>query len=123
MSSEVFTFSSVGRLFTSFDEAWEYFLGRAEPLEWFFGDFPEDEGFAAVGWVIEPPGEIKQAALELQATFASLEWLAPIPEHFLHVWLGGGCRWLGVLRSCATAERSKPCTETLTASTLLWLSR
>ncbi len=79
----------MGRLFTSFDGAWEYFLGRAEPLEWFFGDFPEDETFVAEGWLIVPPGEIKQAALSLQGAFASLEWLSPVPEHFLHVWLGG----------------------------------
>jgi 2'-5' RNA ligase len=77
----------VGRLFTSFDEGWQYFLGRAEPLEWFFGAFPEDEAVVAEGWVIIPPGEIKQAALELQGALATLEWLAPVPEHFLHVWL------------------------------------
>ena len=53
----------VGRLFTSFGEAWEYFVGRSEPLEWFFGDFPEDEEFVAEGWLIEPPWEIKRAAL------------------------------------------------------------
>jgi hypothetical protein len=80
---------SVGRFFTSFDEAWQYFLGRAEPLECFFGDFPEDEAFVAEGWVVVPPSEIKQAALELQGAFASLEWLTPVPEHFLHAWLGG----------------------------------
>lgn len=79
----------MGRFFTSFDEAWEYFQERSEPLEWFFGDFPDDQDFVAEGWVIVPPAEIKQAALELQRAFARLEWLAPVPEHFLHVWLGG----------------------------------
>jgi len=79
----------VERLFTSFDEAWEYFLGRTEPLERFFGQFPEDEDFVAEGWVVVPPLEIKQAARELQRALAALEWLALVPEHFLHVWLGG----------------------------------
>jgi hypothetical protein len=88
MSPDVVRFGAVGRFFTSFDEAWQYFLGRAE-LEWFFGDFPQDEAFVAEGWVFVPPSEIKQAAQELQGAFASLEWLAPVPEHFLHVWLGG----------------------------------
>jgi hypothetical protein len=88
MSPDVVRFRAVGRLFTSFDEAWRYFLGRAEPLERFFGQFPEDEALVAEGWVIVPPSEIKQAALEVQGAFASLEWLAPVPEHFLHVWLG-----------------------------------
>lgn len=78
----------MGRLFTSFDGAWEYFVGRAEPLEWFFGDFPDDDAFVAEGWVIVPPVEIKQAALELQGALAALKWLALVPEHFLHVWLG-----------------------------------
>ena len=89
MSPDVVRFGAVGRFFTSFDEAWQYFLGRAEPLEWFFGDFPQDEAFVAEGWVFVPPSEIKQAALELQGAFASLEWLTPVPEHFLHVWLAG----------------------------------
>ena len=78
----------MGRLFTSFDEAWEYFLGRVEPLEWFFGQFPDDEDFVAEGWVIVPPVEIKQAALRVQQALAALEWLALVPEHILHVWLG-----------------------------------
>ena len=79
----------MGRFFTSFDEAWQYFLGRAEPLELFFGDFPEDEASLAEGWVVVPPKEIKRAARELQGALASFEWLAPVPEHFLHVWLAG----------------------------------
>jgi hypothetical protein len=79
----------MGRLFTSFDETWEYFLARTEPLEWFYGQFPDDEEFVAEGWVVEPPREIKRAAMNLQGVFAGLNWLAPVPEHFLHVWVGG----------------------------------
>src|SRR5829696_1881472 len=89
MSPEAVRFGAVGRFFTSFDEAWQYFLGRAEPLEWFFGDFPEDEASSAEGWVIVPPKEIKQAALALQGACAGCEWLAVVPEHFLHVGLAG----------------------------------
>ena len=79
----------MGRLFTSFDEAWAFFLGRTEALERFYGQFPDDEEFVAEGWVVEPPREIKHAALNLQGVFAGLDWLVPVPKHFLHVWVGG----------------------------------
>src|SRR5215213_4831811 len=79
----------MGRFFTSFDEAWEYFLARTDALEWFYGQFPDDEEFVAEGWIVEPTREIKRAAVDLQGVFAALDWLAPIPEHFLHVWVGG----------------------------------
>jgi hypothetical protein len=79
----------LGRFFTSFDEAWDYFTTRSEALEWFYGQFPDDEEFVAEGWIVEPPPEIKRAALHVQDVFAGLDWLAPIPEHFLHVWLRG----------------------------------
>jgi hypothetical protein len=84
----------MGDFFTSFDQAWEFFLRRTEPLEWFYGQFPDDEEFVAEAWIVEPPPEVKQAALNLQGIFAGLDWLAPIPEHFLHVALGGA-RGLG----------------------------
>lgn len=79
----------MGKLFTSFDEAWSYFLERREPLEWFFGDFPDDEESVAEGWLVEAPPEIKQGALGLQSDLARLDWLTPVPDHFLHVWLAG----------------------------------
>jgi hypothetical protein len=41
------------------------------------------------GWLIEPSAEIKARAVELQAQLARCDWLVPMPEHFLHVWLGG----------------------------------
>ena len=88
----------MGQFFTSFDEAWQYFLARTEPLEWFFGDFSEDETVVAEGWVIIPPDEIKRAALSLQRELSAVEWLALVPEHFLHVWLGG---------ATATGERPR----------------
>jgi 2'-5' RNA ligase len=78
----------VGRLFTSFESAWESFLARGEPLERFFDQFPLDPDFQAECWIVEPPGEIKRAARDLQEAFAGLGWIAPVPEHFLHVALG-----------------------------------
>ena len=34
----------MAELFTSFDEAWSFFLRRTAPLNEFFADFDEDEG-------------------------------------------------------------------------------
>ena len=79
----------MGEFFTSFENAWAAFLERREPLEWLFGDFPEDETSVAQGWLVEAPTNVKGPAVELQRALAHLEWLAPVPEHFLHVWLGG----------------------------------
>jgi hypothetical protein len=79
----------VGKFFTSFDEAWSYFVERREPLEWFFGDFPEDNESVAEGWLLEAPPEIKRQGLGLQSALAHLDWLTPVPDHFLHVWLAG----------------------------------
>jgi hypothetical protein len=31
---------------------------------------------------------VKGAAASVQAAFAALDWIAPLPDHFLHVWLG-----------------------------------
>ena len=80
--------SAVGRLFTSFESAWEYFLARREPLERFFDQFPLDPACQAECWIVEPPEEIKRAAGDLQRAFAGFGWIAPVPEHFLHVALG-----------------------------------
>jgi 2'-5' RNA ligase len=78
----------VGRFFPSFESAWEFFLGRREPLERFFDQFPLDPDFQAECWIVEPPDEIKRAAAEVQEAFAGLPWIAPVPEHFLHVAIG-----------------------------------
>jgi len=79
---------AVARRFESFDEAWRTFLARAEPLEWFFGDFPEDEDAVLEGWLVAPSQEVRAAAGRMQARLAHLDWLAPVPDHFLHLWLG-----------------------------------
>ena len=73
-----------GTLFESFDEAWEYFLRRSEPLEDFFDSFPADE-FDGEAWVIEPSPAVKAAAADLQRPLAAFDWLRVLPEHFLHV--------------------------------------
>jgi hypothetical protein len=80
--------SAVGRLFTSFESAWEYFLARREPLERFFDQFPLDPDFEAECWIVEPHDGIKRAAGDLQRAFAGLGWIVPVPKHFLHVALG-----------------------------------
>jgi hypothetical protein len=43
----------------------------------------------AEGWIFEPNDEVKSGAVAAQAAFAHLDWLRPIPRHFLHVWLVG----------------------------------
>jgi 2'-5' RNA ligase len=77
----------MGRFFTSFDEAWQEFLVRTDPLEPFFDAFPDDEHAVIEGWVVEPPQAVKDEARRVQERLARFEWLAPVPDHFLHVWL------------------------------------
>jgi len=36
-------------------------------------------------WLIAPPDAVKAGARELQAGFHELDWIAPTPDHFLHV--------------------------------------
>lgn len=74
--------------FTSFDEAWGFFVRRTEPLEVFYEDFSEDEDSYLEGWVVEPPPPVKTAAAEVQARLSHLDWLVPVPDHFLHIWIG-----------------------------------
>jgi len=78
----------LGRLFDSYDEAWTYFLAREEPLESFFAALPEDESAELELWVVEPPAAVKAAVARVQDAFAHLEWIAPVPAHFLHIGLG-----------------------------------
>ncbi len=77
----------MGAFFSSFDGAWSFFLGRTEPLEDFFAEFPDDDDAWAEGWLVEPPAEIKAAAQRLQVALAQFTWLFPVPDHFLHVWI------------------------------------
>ena len=77
----------MGRLFSSYDEAWESFLARREPLESFYATLPEDDDAVLDGWFIEPTPEVRERAAELQRALARLDWLAPLPVHLLHVTL------------------------------------
>ena len=79
----------MGEWFTSFDEAWSSFLARAEPLESFFDEFPDDPSFVAEGWLIVPPPDVKREARRLQAELEVVPGLVAVPDHFLHVWLRG----------------------------------
>ena len=78
----------MGAFFTSFDDAWSFFLGRTEPLEDFFAEFPDDDEADAVGWLVEPSEDIKAAARPVREALAQFPWLFPVPDHFLHVWIG-----------------------------------
>lgn len=77
------------RLFTSFEEAWGFFLDRGDPLEDFFAQFPDEE-VLLLGWLIRIDQQLIPAVRAVQAAFSHLEWVVPQPEHFLHTWLGGG---------------------------------
>ena len=77
----------MGHLFASYDEAWDYFVTRVEPLESFHASLSDDDDAVLDGWFIEPTAAVKQRAAELQQAFAHLDWLAPLPAHLLHVTL------------------------------------
>lgn len=78
----------MGEFFSSFDDAWRFFLGRTDPLEDFFAEFSDDDGAELEGWLVEPPAHVKLAVGRVQAELAHLGWLRPVPDHFLHVWIG-----------------------------------
>ncbi|HEY5100899.1 MAG TPA: hypothetical protein VII54_12675 [Gaiellaceae bacterium] len=76
----------MGRFFTSFDEAWEFFVNRETDLEDFFARFPLDDHFL-LGWLLPLDPRLRPAATNVQRSFSHLEWITLPPEHFLHVWL------------------------------------
>jgi hypothetical protein len=78
----------MGRLFTSFDEAWQFFLNRQEELEDFFASFPE-AGTFLLGWLLQLDDALVPAVQQAQAAFARLDGITPQPDHFLHTGLGG----------------------------------
>ena len=89
----------MGEFFTSFHDAWAAFLAREEALEDFYAQFPDDPEYVLTGWLVEPSAEVKAAAAGIQDRLSHLSWLVPIPEHFLHVWLGAQERIGDVWRS------------------------
>ena len=74
----------MGEYFTSFDDAWRAFLGRTEALETFYDEFTGG-AFDGEVWVIEPPPEVKRAALRVQGDLEAFDFLDLVPHHFLHV--------------------------------------
>lgn len=79
----------MGRFFTSFDEAWAAFLEREEPLEDFFGQFPEEEAYLTV-WLAVPGEAVRAEARAVQRELEGLDGLRMTPPHWLHVSLGAG---------------------------------
>jgi hypothetical protein len=79
----------VGRFFSSFDEAWAAFLERDEPLEDFFGRFPEEDAYLTV-WLALPGPAVQAEVTAVQQTLAGIEGLRLTPTHWLHVSLGRG---------------------------------
>jgi 2'-5' RNA ligase len=75
----------VGRLFTSFDEAWSDFAARDEPVEPFWDTLSEDDDATVDVWLLLPDEAIRDAAAAAQRPFAHLDWIAPLPRHFLHL--------------------------------------
>lgn len=78
----------MGRFFTSFDEAWQFFLDRDDELEDFFARLPEQESFF-LGWLIRFDQALGQAAREAQRLLSHLDWITPVPVPVLHTSLAG----------------------------------
>ncbi len=78
----------MGRLFTSFDEAWGFFVDRRDPLEDGFASLPADQAFLLT-WLIVFDDTLVPAVQAVQGMFSHLNWVVPQPEHFLHASLGG----------------------------------
>ena len=79
----------MGRFFSSFEEAWEAFLVREEPLEDFFGSFPEEEAYLTM-WLAPPGAAACTEAAGVQRELSGLAGLVLTPRHWLHVSLGAG---------------------------------
>lgn len=75
----------IGVFFESFESAWAHFLAREEPLESFWDDLSDDPAATVRVWLIVPPDDVRRKVREIQAAFSELDWIAPLPEHFLHV--------------------------------------
>jgi hypothetical protein len=77
----------VGEFFSSFDDAWAFFLERDEPLEDFFEALPVKEAYLTT-WLALPGERVVREAAAVQNELAALENLRLTPAHFLHVSLG-----------------------------------
>ena len=76
----------MGQFFSSFDEAWSFFLERDEPLEDFFEALPEEEAYLTA-WLALPGEAVRNEATSVQQKLA-VEGIRLVPAHFLHVSVG-----------------------------------
>ena len=75
----------MGELFQSFEDSWAHFLAREEPLENFAGGLPADERARVAVWLIPLDPVLAPRVRDVQVRLARLDWLRPLPDHFLHV--------------------------------------
>ena len=75
----------MGEFFRSYEEAWGDFLGREKPLESFWDFLPDEPDATALCWLIIPPSDVKERVRDVQASFSALDWVAAVPDDFLHV--------------------------------------
>jgi 2'-5' RNA ligase len=71
------------QLFSTYDEAWAHFQG-VEEMESFSDQYPESEAHLLT-WYIRVPADDVPGIVDLQATLADIDGLAPIPAERLHV--------------------------------------
>lgn len=58
------------------------------PLESFWSAVPEERDAVADVWLILPPPNVRTNALAVQQSLRGLDWIAPVPDYFLHVSVG-----------------------------------
>jgi hypothetical protein len=79
----------MGRLCTSFEEAWNFCLRRQEDPASFFAQFREEPSYL-LGWLLRLADDACASAVEVaRQAFSQVEWVTPQPRHFLHTWIGG----------------------------------
>jgi hypothetical protein len=85
---EALQLEGIGDFFQSFEAAWAHFESRRTPLESVWSPLPEDQDAVQDVWLVCPPCEVKTKARSVQQSFRALDWIAPVPAHFLHVSVG-----------------------------------
>ena len=75
----------MGEPFRSFEDSWAHFLAREEPLEDFAGGLPADESARVAVWLIPLDPALAPRVRDVQGRLPRLDWLRPLPAHFLHV--------------------------------------
>jgi 2'-5' RNA ligase len=58
---------------------------REESLESFWDSLPDESDAIDRCLLILPPPEVKEAVRPVQESFAELDWVAPVPDDFLHI--------------------------------------